>query len=84
MVVVVAYFGSRTNLIILPQASQANFSTCPPLLSSPARRLLSTTCCISQHTETEKCSAMRGISFIGTQQKWGSVVVESKNCKSPA
>lgn len=64
MVVVVAYFGSRTNLIILPQASQSNFSTCPPLLSSPARRLLSTTCCISQHTETEKCSAMRGISFI--------------------
>ena len=35
MVVVVAYFGSRTNLIILPQASQSNFSTCPPLLSCP-------------------------------------------------
>ena len=68
MVVVVAYFGSRTNLIILPQASQPTFPLV--LLSSPSRRLLSTTCCISQHTETEKCSAMRGISFIGAAAGW--------------
>ena len=80
MVVVVAYFGSRTNLIILPQASQANFSTCPPLLSLPPSSQYNLLHFPAHRDGEMQCNARH----LFYQQKWGGGGVESKNCKSPA
>ena len=81
LVVAVAYFGSRTNLIILPQASHKPHKPTLPNLTLPL--VLS---CISGQLHVFHCSAV--YLFFITQQahKIGSVwavgwTLQSKNCK---
>ena len=90
MVVVVAYFGSRTNLIILPQASHKPHKPTLPNLTFP---LVLLSCCTlftlkyaSLHWIVKCISLQYDVSVFKcttSQQNWFGLVsrVESKNCR---